>query len=248
MHGDYLDALRSLPDECAGLVLTDPPYGVKYQNQHTSEKHEVLLGDDAEFSYADLAREAHRILHPNTAAFFFTGWSTYPAHFEDVRAAGFKMREPLVCQKRMSGTADLAGSFATNADWAMFAHKGRFTFRETRLLRNERAGTVPNKGGKPVGEWKRRFPSHWFGESYPYATENPATLRAMGVRHPTVKGLELIKWMILMCSDEGDLVVDPFMGSGTTAVACAQTGRRYFGAEKDPTHYATILKRLEMRK
>ena len=57
--------------------------------------------------------------------------------------------------------------------------------------------------------------------------------------HPTQKPLDLITKLILQSSNEGDLVLDPFMGSGTTAIACMNTNRKYIGFELDK-HYCEI--------
>jgi DNA modification methylase len=64
--------------------------------------------------------------------------------------------------------------------------------------------------------------------------------------HPTQKPVELMAW----CMDkakvaEGMTVLDPYMGSGTTGIACIRTGRRFVGVEKDPTHYQTALERIQ---
>ena len=63
--------------------------------------------------------------------------------------------------------------------------------------------------------------------------------------HPTQKPVSLMAW----CMDkakvpEGATVLDPYMGSGSTGIACIRTGRRFIGIEKDPTHYATALERI----
>ena len=62
--------------------------------------------------------------------------------------------------------------------------------------------------------------------------------------HPCQKPLPLMAWLIQELTAEGETVCDPFMGSGSTGVACIRTGRRFVGIEKDPTHYATALKRI----
>ena len=63
--------------------------------------------------------------------------------------------------------------------------------------------------------------------------------------HPTVKPLNIIKNLIINSSSEGQTVLDPFMGSGTTAVACKQTGRHFIGFEIDSEYYQTALRRLD---
>lgn len=62
--------------------------------------------------------------------------------------------------------------------------------------------------------------------------------------HPTIKPLPLIRRLISNSSDEGDLVLDPFMGSGTTAVACVQSGRDYLGWELDEEYHKTAERRV----
>jgi len=61
--------------------------------------------------------------------------------------------------------------------------------------------------------------------------------------HPTQKPVELFKEMVMKSSNEGDLVLDPFLGSGTTLLACKQTGRNCIGFEKEPKYEALIRKR-----
>jgi site-specific DNA-methyltransferase (adenine-specific) len=246
-HADYREFMGRLDDASVDLIVTDPPYGINYQNNYTHTPHARLEGDDIGFSYKALADEAFRVLKPNTAIFAFTGWSEYPRHYPELEGAGFQMREPVICQKRPSGTADLYGTFQTNADWVMFGHKGRFVFQPTELVRNKRAGTVPNIGRKPVPEFKTRFPSCWFGENFPWASENPASMKARGIVHPTIKGQQFIEWPIRLACPVGGLVLDPFVGSGTTALAAAATGRRFVGCEIDGAHVATAHRRLRLR-
>jgi DNA modification methylase len=63
--------------------------------------------------------------------------------------------------------------------------------------------------------------------------------------HPTQKPVMVMAWMMERLEvAAGALVLDPYMGSGTTGIACLRTGRRFVGIEKDPTHYATALARI----
>ena len=63
-------------------------------------------------------------------------------------------------------------------------------------------------------------------------------------KHPTEKPVELMKTYILNSTNENDLVIDPFCGTGSTAIACLETNRRFIGFEKDPVHYAECLERI----
>jgi len=63
--------------------------------------------------------------------------------------------------------------------------------------------------------------------------------------HPTQKPLELMKWVLENYTNEGDTILDPFMGSGTTGVACVQTGRNFIGIEIDPGYFAIAERRIK---
>lgn len=64
--------------------------------------------------------------------------------------------------------------------------------------------------------------------------------------HPTQKPVQLMAWSMDQAKvREGATVFDPFMGSGTTGIACLRTGRKFIGVERDPTHYATALERIK---
>lgn len=62
--------------------------------------------------------------------------------------------------------------------------------------------------------------------------------------HPTQKPVALLEWLIKTYSNPGDIILDPTMGSGTTGVACANTGRRFIGIERDPTYFETAQRRI----
>ena len=63
--------------------------------------------------------------------------------------------------------------------------------------------------------------------------------------HPTQKPLDLMDWIVRYWSFEGDTILDPFMGSGTTGVACVQTGRNFIGIEIEPKYYEIAERRIK---
>jgi len=65
-----------------------------------------------------------------------------------------------------------------------------------------------------------------------------------GILHPTQKPLALMEWLILTYTNENDVVLDPFMGAGSTAVACARTGRRFLGIEREEKYFDLAIQRL----
>lgn len=67
----------------------------------------------------------------------------------------------------------------------------------------------------------------------------------MGKSHPAEKPINLLKWVLENYTNEGDTILDPFMGSGTTGVACMQTGRNFIGIEIEPKYFEIAEKRIE---
>lgn len=65
------------------------------------------------------------------------------------------------------------------------------------------------------------------------------------VGHPTQKPVALIEYLIRTYTNEGELVLDNCMGSGTTAIACMNTNRKFIGFELDPNYYGIAVKRIE---
>jgi 16S rRNA G966 N2-methylase RsmD len=66
----------------------------------------------------------------------------------------------------------------------------------------------------------------------------------VGLKHPAEKPLPLMRYLVEKMTQPGDTILDPFMGSGTTGVACVQTGRKFIGIEIDEDYYAIAQKRL----
>lgn len=90
------------------------------------------------------------------------------------------------------------------------------------------------KGGHGVYCFRKQFPP-------------PSRMYEGGgqVLHPTQKPIALMAWCIERISQPGDTILDPFMGSGTTGVACVQTGRNFIGCEIDPGYFDIVKKRIE---
>lgn len=90
-----------------------------------------------------------------------------------------------------------------------------------------------------LGGVARVFRHHWDGMMRASETGEPRV-------HPTQKPVVLMEWCMDRANiSEGETVLDPFMGSGTTGVACVRTGRKFIGIELDPTHFKTACERIQ---
>lgn len=239
---DVLELMAEIPDNYVRLILTDPPYGISYQNHFTRRQHAMLAGDEG-IDYERFARESYRILVDNAHAYFFTRFDYYPYHYECLKAAGFQVKNCLIIEKgNVGGIGDLKGSYANNAEWLIFCQKGRRAFNRTTLMKNKHGKEYCNNRSQTYERYKTRFNSCWFGAEYPKATYNSTWQRKNQIYHPTVKNVECLSWLIQISSNTGELVFDGFMGTGSTALAALSTGRAYLGAEID-TGYFEIAKR-----
>jgi DNA modification methylase len=91
--------------------------------------------------------------------------------------------------------------------------------------------------------WLQKPPTKWFGETNETSLWwMPANER--NIFHPTEKPIGVIKKMIRNSSLKDDLILDPFLGSGTTAVACKELGRRFIGIEIEPKYCEIARQRL----
>lgn len=240
---DCLDLLLQIPDGYVSMILTDPPYGISYQNNFTRNRHPVLDGDSG-IDYERFAKESYRVLKNNSHAYFFTRYDCYPQHYACLEQAGFSIKNCLVIEKgTVGGIGDLKGSYANNSEWVIFCQKGRRAFNQTRLVKNSHAGMY-SRSRKMCEQYKTRFPACWFGEEYPKATYNSVWQKKHNIYHPTIKNVTFLSWLIQISSFPGDLIFDGFMGTGSTALAAIQTGRSYLGAEINRSYFEIAQKRI----
>jgi len=242
---DCMDLMLQLADGSVSMILTDPPYGISYQNNFTNKRHDLLAGYCG-IDYERFARESYRILAENAHAYFFTRFDCYAYHYECLKSVGFHIKNCMVIEKgTVGGIGDLQGSYANNSEWIIFCQKGRRIFNHTTLLKNKKKeGTRFHKGREPSKKYKTRFNACWFGEEYPKATYNSTWQKKNQIYHPTIKNVELLSWLIQISSLPGELVFDGFMGTGSTAVAAVRTKRDYLGAEINSEYYQTAVKRI----
>lgn len=242
---DCLELLSQIPDGYVSMILTDPPYGIRYQNSFTHCRHPPIIGDKG-IDYERFAAESYRVLQDNAHAYFFTRFDCYPEHYDCLSSAGFSIKNCLIVEKgNVGGIGDLQGSYANNAEWIIFCQKGRRTFQHTTLLENKKKeGFRFHANRAPSKKYKTRFNACWFGPEYPKATHNSAWQREHQIIHPTVKNVELLSWLIQLSSQPGELIFDGFMGSGSTAVAAITAGRCYLGAEIDRNYFEMAQNRI----
>lgn len=213
-----MEVMRGLPAGSVDAVITDPPYGAK-QAAWDSEKPSVCLWD-----------ELYRLLKPGGVLYYWGFWGCAEWIICHAKRVGFVPQSRIVWWFRTGrpekhsyreDTEDMY-YFSKGEPEVFNAEEGLEPYEDaSNYRRYERAGKHPGT----VWIHSRIFHNH---------PEN--------VGHPTQKPVSLIGKALRISTNEGQTVLDPYMGSGTTGVACMQTGRNFIGIEID-SHYFQIAER-----
>ena len=226
--GDAISELGKVPSATVELVIADPPYnlGKDYGNNHDNKEFEHYL----EFT-GDWLSQACRVLKPSGTLYVFMGVQ-FISHVFRILSQDLKMSlNSWICWHYTQGMGRTRGFSPRHDDILMFTKSDRYTF-------NLDAVRVPQKYYRERNNMRGANPGDvWQFSHVHYCNEN----RQM---HPTQKPEGLMERMVLASSNAGDLVIDPFLGSGTTARVCQQLGRRFLGFDVNPEYVELSMKRL----
>ena len=228
IHGDCIKGMDKLPTGIASLVITDPPFGINYESRLRSESFGKIEGDgknDPVLSWA-FAR-CYYLLKDNSHFYTFTRWDCLPRFKHLLEHWSFEVNNCLVGKRAAHSCGDLDYSFSPSYEMILFAQKGKRKFNETTI----------RKLGTGNGYVRR------FDDMIDWLPVNEPSKNLMS--HPTQKSLELIEFFMLISSNEGDIVIDPFSGSGITAIAAWDLNRKFICYEIDDNYYNKSVKYLD---
>lgn len=241
-NSDSLLEMKKIVSDSINLILTDPPYGIDYQSNwgRDGEKLKKIKNDDnLEEWFQDFSNESYRILKDNSAFYCFTRYDVYPYMYNCLIKSGFKIKNLMVVQKgQKGGNGDLQAQYSNDCELIIYASKGRAKFNKTQLAKTD--------GRKGSAEYRTRLPNVWFDtdyNKYPKSTVNVSNQKEI-LTHPTEKNVELLKWIIQIHSKEGDVVLDPFAGMGSTLIASKELNRNYIGYEIDSVYFEAVKSKL----
>ena len=227
-HDDCLNALRAIPDGSVGMVLADLPYGT------------TACPWDSVICLPTLWAEFRRACKPG-AAMVFTAQQPFTWLLASSNPADF--RHELIWEKP-NGTNPFQASrmpMKRHENVLVFCSKAP-TYNPQMEEGKPYKWNSRRSGGEAGGvAQKRDTPIDNKGTRYPGSVIRFSQERGL---HPTQKPVALMEWLIRTYSSEGDAILDPTMGSGTTGVAAIRTGRTFMGIESDRKHFATAAARL----
>ena len=242
--GDLFRVVPHLPEACVDLLIVDPPYNMykDYHGNHFSktnlEKYEAYTR-----SWLDLVLP---LLKENASLYVCCDW-------ESSLVIGRVLMEKVHVRNRITWQREKGRGAQSNWKNGMediwYATKGaEYTFNLDAVKQRKRVLAPYRENGEAKdwtqtadGKYRDTCPSNfWDDITVPFwsMSENTA--------HPTQKPEKLIAKLILASSNAGDVVLDPFLGSGTTSVVCKKLGRNYIGIEQNELYCVWAQKRLEM--
>lgn len=232
--GDCIDRMQSLPSCSVNMVLTDPPYLA------TRNKWDVYI------PLGPFWEQIRRVCKPNAVIAIHSG-GRYTAKLMLSNTEDWRYN--LIWQKTTPTGFLNAKKMPLRAheDICIFYHETPVVYNPQKTTGHKRkVSTAYHKRNSAkstnygnYGDW-----SYDSTERYPTSVITVATDKQHGAYHPTQKPVALEEWLIKTYTNPGDTVLDMCMGSGSTGVACKNTGRKFIGIEIEPKYYAIAANRI----
>ena len=240
--GDAFEVLRSLPSTRFDLLFVDPPYNLTKEfgsatfRERSTDEYELFVD-----SWMQLCMP----LLKQTASVYICGdWRSSSA-IQTVGSRYFKLRNRITWE-REKGRGARANWKNTAEDIWFFTVSDEYTFNTGAVKQRRRVLAPYRENGEPKdwdenGNYRDTHPSNiWTDISVPFWSMPENT------DHPTQKPEKLLAKIVLASTNEGDLVLDPFAGVGTTAVVAKKLGRSFVAVERDENYCLLAQKRLEV--
>lgn len=244
---DMLEAMRWIPDEMADLIILDPPYNLTRDFGGSS----FAARNDQE--YEEYLRSwMHTVcqkLKPTGSLYLCSDWRCTAA-MQRVLSDELAILNRITWQREKGRGAKSNWKNSMEDIWFAVKDPQHYYFNVEAVMMKRRVLAPYKVNGEPKdweecedGKYRLTYPSNfWDDISVPFWSMHENT------DHPTQKPEKLIAKLILASSKEGDVVFDPFMGSGTSCVVASKLGRHYCGIEQNEEYCLWALKRLALAK
>jgi len=242
--GDALALIERLPETSFDLLFADPPYnlsksfGKERFTAKTSDAYEAWLD-----SWVSLCVP---LLKPTASVYICGDWRSSAA-IQRVASKYFQLRNRITWEREKGRGAKTNWKNAAEDIW-FFTVSDEYTFNLGAVKQRRRVIAPYKIDGKPKdwsetagGNFRDTHPSNlWTDITVPFWSMPENTV------HPTQKPEKLLAKLILASTNAGDLILDPFAGSGTTAVVAKKLGRDFIAIESDEDYCLLTAKRLEL--
>jgi site-specific DNA-methyltransferase (adenine-specific) len=221
---DCIAGMKELEDNSIDAIVTDPPYNVSRKNNFKTMGSACRQGMDfgewdKEFNLSNYVPLFTPILKQNANVVIFNSWENLGFIKDICEKNNIYIKRCLVLSKSNPAPFNKDRMFVNDVEFALWG--------------------VYNKSGKPK-KWT-------FNRKNPVEKcVIPTTVQSSKL-HPTMKDIKVIKNLVGLLTNENDLVLDPFIGSGTTAIACKELNRKFIGFEKEAEYKEIADARIQNR-
>jgi hypothetical protein len=230
--GDCLDVMGSLEAGSVDLVLTDLPYGTTYCRW------------DHVIPFEPLWSHYRRLLKPRGAV-ILTATQPFASMLVMSNPKWFRHEWAWIRGKKASGHLDAKHRPLRRHESILVFAEGRTTYNPIMSDGPLRKATSGDQATASSDLYRPASRRPWNSDKrYPTDVIEIDSIDSRRRTHPTQKPVALMEYLVRTYSDEGDMILDSCMGSGTTGVACVHTGRRFTGIEKDAGYFATAESRI----
>ena len=230
-QGDCLELMNDIPDKSVDCIITDLPYGT------TQCKWDTII------PFEPLWRQYNRIIKDNGAIVLF-GTEPFSSH---LRLSNLKNYKYDWIWDKVKGTGFLNAKRQPmrNHELISVFYKKQCTYNPQKTYGHKMKKSYRSKDLQTdvYGEMKNDY-TYESTERYPRSIQVFSTDTQNSSLHPTQKPVALIEYLIKTYTNDGELVFDSCMGSGTTGVACINTNRRFIGIELDNNYFEIAKNRI----
>ncbi len=242
LDGDCIEAMRSLPDASIDMIFADPPYNLQLGGDlsRPDGSHVDAVTDhwdqfDSFAAYDKFSREwlteARRLLKPNGSLWVIGSYHNIFRLGAMLQDMGFWILNDIVWRKS-NPMPNFKGTRFTNAHetliWCSMGEKAKYTF-------NYRAMKTLNDELQMRSDWV-----------LPICSGQERLKKGGHKVHPTQKPEALLYRVMLATTNKGDVVLDPFFGTGTTGAVAKRLGREWIGCERESAYREAALERIEL--
>lgn len=233
-NDDCLNFMPKITSESIDCIVSDPPYGVGFKGAEYVDDKDTILN-----AMPKWYKEWYRLLKPNGFMFLFVGVRNLHQWIQKGIDAGFIYKNIIATRAFNNGSIRGSSNFGFQFQPILVFSKGNgHKLNEVDFIPTSECWKKDkrNKNPKP---YTYDYPN-WIKTEWAFATAK----RANKSFHPNEKNTDLIKFLIEVATNENDIVLDSFLGAGSTALAAQATNRRCIGIEINKTYFEIAQNRL----
>lgn len=226
-NNDCIKIMNKINDNTIDCIITDPPYGVGFKNDIYNDSKEYVFN-----IYKQWLKEMYRIMKEDSHIYIFIPTLEIDKWILSIKDVGFNFKNIITTKCKSYNYQK--NNFKFDTQFIVFATKGKGRCFNKINIQKTSESWLKDKRNKNQKEYSYDYNSLM----YEYSTQ------LSKLKHPNEKSVEFIKKIILLSTSENDIIIDPFMGSGSCIKACIETNRKYIGIELNKEIYENTKKQI----